>query len=93
MLLYTDRKLCCQSTKSFTITAHAHIKFANISEIAYTSQSNNNIVYVIKLQFEQSNCIRVPLSIVFTYYIHICMYYVRIYKYVYTYMYVLYTYI
>ena len=78
MLLYTDQKLCCQSTKSFTITAHAHIKFANISEIAYTSQSNNNIVYIIELQFEQSNCIRVTLFIVFTYY---------------TYMYVLYTYI
>ena len=34
IILYTDRKFCCQSTSLFTTTAHAHIKFAYISEIA-----------------------------------------------------------
>ena len=37
IILYTDRKFCCQSTSLFTTIAHARIKFAYISEIANCS--------------------------------------------------------
>ena len=41
IILYTDRKFCCQSTSLFTTTAHAHIKFAYISEIANNDNDHN----------------------------------------------------